>query len=212
MRKDRTADHGPVLLPSWERTRQYRMPSLLNARATWDAVVTRSSWTVEKALVVLTCTVYDVEPETSVQSNVRDVPGDHRAASAGDRSEGAVSCGAGAVEVGDTVSGAVLVTPPAVTAMVASVGAATALVMTVKVALVEPAGTSTLGGTVAALLLLATTTAAPPVGAGALKVTVPVDVSPPPVTAVGDRVRPATPTGPGLAGSTVNVADLVAPA
>ncbi len=59
----------------------------------------------------------------------------------------------------------------------------TALVVMVKVPLLVPAGTVTLGGTVAAALLLARETATPPVGAGAFRVTVPVDGVPP--TTVG---------------------------
>lgn len=65
----------------------------------------------------------------------------------------------------------------------------TVKVVTVKVALVEPAGTVTLEGTVARdVLLLDRTTAAPPVGAGPFRVTVPVD-GVPPFTDVGLRVR-----------------------
>jgi len=64
------------------------------------------------------------------------------------------------------------------------VDAATALVLTVKVAVVAPAGTATLEGTLAAPLLLASATCAPPAGAGPLSVTVPVEESPP-VTLVG---------------------------
>src|SRR2546425_195378 len=61
----------------------------------------------------------------------------------------------------------------------------TALVLTVKVVLVAPAGTVTLEGTLAAAgLLLERATCAPPVGAGPLSVTVPVEEFPP-VTLVG---------------------------
>ena len=63
------------------------------------------------------------------------------------------------------------------------------MLVTVKVVLVLPAATVTLEGTVAAeVLLLAKVTIAPPLGAGALRVTVPWDVEPP-VTLVGLRVR-----------------------
>jgi hypothetical protein len=60
-------------------------------------------------------------------------------------------------------------------------------VFTWNVALVDPAGTVTLEGTLAALLSLARVICAPPVGAGPLKVTVPVDDAPP-ATLVGFRV------------------------
>jgi len=69
--------------------------------------------------------------------------------------------------------------------MLTVVDAATALVLTVNVALVAPAATVTLEGTVAAVvLLLESATCAPPEGAGPLKVTVPVEEFPP-VTLVG---------------------------
>src|SRR5713226_338516 len=72
--------------------------------------------------------------------------------------------------------------------MVTGVDAATALVVTVKAALVAPAATVTLEGTLAAVvLLLARATCAPPVGAAPLSVTVPVEEFPP-VTLVGFRV------------------------
>src|SRR5713226_1788755 len=69
--------------------------------------------------------------------------------------------------------------------MVTVVDAATALVLTVNVALVTPAATVTLEGTVAAaVLLLESATVAPPAGAAPLSVTVPVEEFPP-VTLVG---------------------------
>jgi hypothetical protein len=69
--------------------------------------------------------------------------------------------------------------------MVTAVDAVTALALTVKVALVAPAGTVTLEGTVAAaVLLLESVTSAPPDGAGPLNITVPVEEFPP-VTLVG---------------------------
>ena len=68
------------------------------------------------------------------------------------------------------------------------VDAATALVLTGKVALLAPAGTVTLGGTLAAPLLLASRTCAPPAGASPLSVTVPVEDCAPPITLVGFRV------------------------
>ena len=53
-----------------------------------------------------------------------------------------------------------------------------------KVAVVAPAATVTFAGTVAAALSLDNVTRAPPVGAGLLRVTVPVEALPP-VTLVG---------------------------
>ena len=60
--------------------------------------------------------------------------------------------------------------------MVTGAEAVTVLVLTVKVELLAPAATVTLAGTVAAAVLsLERETAAPPLGAGPLSVTVPVD-------------------------------------
>ena len=82
----------------------------------------------------------------------------------------------------------------------------TTLVETVKVAVLTPAATSTLGGTVAAaVLLLERVTVAPPVGAGPVSVTVPVDV-PPPMTVDGLRVRVDN-----VGGFTVRMAVFVTP-
>jgi hypothetical protein len=65
----------------------------------------------------------------------------------------------------------------------------TVLVVTVKVAVVEPAVTVTFEGTVAtAVLLLVKLTPAPPAGAGPLRVTVPME-GVPPWTIVGLRDR-----------------------
>jgi hypothetical protein len=70
--------------------------------------------------------------------------------------------------------------------IVAEVEMRTIDVFTVKVALVAPAGTVTLEGTVAApVLLLESRTCAPPAGAGPLSVTVPVEDCAPPTTLVG---------------------------
>ena len=64
----------------------------------------------------------------------------------------------------------------------------TLCVLTVKVALVWPAATVTLEGTVATdVLLLVRVTVAPPEGAAALRVTVPVELLPP-LTLVGFKV------------------------
>ncbi len=68
--------------------------------------------------------------------------------------------------------------------MVTGVEVVTALVLTVKFALVAPAATVTLAGTVAAEALLERETRAPLPGAGPLRVTVPVEGNPP-VTLVG---------------------------
>jgi len=70
---------------------------------------------------------------------------------------------------------------------VAVVEAVTLLVLTVNVALLAPAKTVTLAGTLAAPLSLVSSTCAPPVIAGPLSVTVPVDCTPP-VTLVGFSV------------------------
>lgn len=63
--------------------------------------------------------------------------------------------------------------------MVTAVTLATAVVVTEKVALVVPAATVTLASTCAEPLLEESSTTAPPAGAGALKVTVPVEELPP---------------------------------
>jgi len=87
---------------------------------------------------------------------------------------------------GFTVSEAVLVVPAYAAAIVTVMEVVTALVLTVKLALVAPAATVTLAGTrAAAVLLLESDTTAPPVGAGPLNVTVPVEDCVPPVTLVG---------------------------
>ena len=85
----------------------------------------------------------------------------------------------------------------------------TAEVLTVNVALVPPAGTVTLEGTLAAPLLLASATCAPPAGAGPLSVTVPVEDCTLPITLVGFSVSEER-VGSG-GGVTVSVADLLTP-
>src|SRR5260221_2558116 len=95
--------------------------------------------------------------------------------------------------------------------MVTVVDAATALVLTVNVALVAPAATVTLGGTVAAaVLLLESATVAPPAGAARLSVTVPVEEFPP-VTLVGFSESDERVGGGGAAGITSSDGDRVAP-
>jgi len=72
--------------------------------------------------------------------------------------------------------------------MVTVVDAVTARVVTVKVALVAPAGTVTLAGKVATdVLLLVRVMIGPPVRAGALSAALPVEVDPPWIL-VGCRV------------------------
>jgi len=100
---------------------------------------------------------------------------------------------------GFTVRIAVLVPALKVAEMVAEAVLATAVVVTLKVAVVAPAATDTLAGTVAAALLLDKVTDSPPVGAALPNVTVPVDEVPP-VAEVGFSVTEET-TG----GFTVNV-------
>ena len=86
------------------------------------------------------------------------------------------------------MSEAVLVTPLKAAVIVAGVLVVTAVVLTVNVALVAPAATVRLAGTLAAPLSLESMTCTPPVGAGPLSVTVPVEVCVPPVTLVGFSV------------------------
>ena len=110
---------------------------------------------------------------------------------------GAISVGAAGVG-GFTVSTAVRVTPPKTADMVADVEAVTDVVVIVKLALVAPAGTVTLAGTVVALEFSESDSAAPPLGAAALKVTVPVEELPP-TTVVGlsDKAESVAPVVPG---------------
>src|SRR2546430_1932579 len=113
---------------------------------------------------------------------------------------------------GFTVSVAVLVVPPYAALIVTAVEALTALVLTVKLAVVAPAAPVTLAGTRAAVvLLLESATTAPPDGAALLKVAVPVDDCVPPVTLVGLSANEDNVTGGGVAGFTVSVAVLVVP-
>lgn len=80
--------------------------------------------------------------------------------------------------------------------MFAVVEVITILVFTTKVALVAPAGTVTLAGTLAARLSLVTRTCEPPAGAGPFRVTVPVEVPRgPPTTLFGLSVSEDTAGG-----------------
>ena len=85
--------------------------------------------------------------------------------------------------------------------IVTGVEVVTVLVVTVKLALLDPEATVTLAGTVVALELSESDTTAPPLGAGALKVTVPVEEFPP-ATLVGLTVT-AERAGAGAASFTV---------
>ena len=89
------------------------------------------------------------------------------------------------------------------------VDAATALVVTVKIVLVAPAGTVTPLGVAAAILLLESVTWVPPAGAGPLRVTVPVDDCAPPTTLAGFRASDER--GGGAEGVTVSAAVLLTP-
>ena len=112
-----------------------------------------------------------------------------------------------AVAAGVTVSAFVRVTPAALAVMVATVDAVTPTVLTVNSALVAPAATVTLAGTVAAALALESATLNPPAGAADVNVTVPcADV--PPVTLVG---LTETADSEAVGGVTVSVAVFVAP-
>jgi hypothetical protein len=92
---------------------------------------------------------------------------------AGDTSVGALGA------AGFTVNVAVLVAPLNAAEIVAVVEAVTEVVVIVKFALVEPAGTVTLAGTLVALELSDRATTVPPLGAAALRVTVPREEAPP---------------------------------
>jgi len=110
---------------------------------------------------------------------------------------------------GATLSEAVLVTPAYIAEMVTEVELVTTLLLTVNVAPLAPEATVTLDGTVAAAVLsLMRETAAPPLGAGPLRVTVPVEGDPP-VTLVG--LSATAESVAELAGVTVSEAVLVPP-
>src|SRR5215510_9607601 len=89
--------------------------------------------------------------------------------------------------------------------MMTEVALATVSDETVKVALLAPAATVTLAGTVATpVLLLDRATTAPPVGAALVSVTVPCDVLPP-VTLVGFSVSEDKLAGGGGGGTGVTL-------
>ena len=95
--------------------------------------------------------------------------------------------------------------------IVAEVETRTTDVLTLNVALLAPAGTITLEGTLAAPLLLESMTCAPPAGAGPLNVTVPVENCKPPITLEGFSVNEEIVGAGGVAGVTVSAAVLVTP-
>lgn len=89
----------------------------------------------------------------------------------------------------------------------AVVVAVTAVVVTAKVAVVLPALTVTLAGTVAEGLLLTSATVMPPVGAAALTVNVPAEELPP-VTDVGVSERADNDTAGLMVSSAVSFTEL----
>jgi hypothetical protein len=94
--------------------------------------------------------------------------------------------------IGATVSPADFVRPSSVAEIVTVVEPVTTVVDTVKVALVAPTATVTVAGTAAtAGLLLESVISSPPLGAGALRVTLAVDVVPP-CTAPGFKLSPVS--------------------
>ena len=103
---------------------------------------------------------------------------------------------------GVTVSEPVWVALPLDTEITTWVEAATAVVVMVKVADVDPAGTVTPAGTEATfVLLLDKVNVAPLLGAGPLNVTVPVEFCAPPTTVVGFSVREETVGAGAVAGA-----------
>src|SRR5206468_6581706 len=113
---------------------------------------------------------------------------------------------------GWAVSLADLVTAPADADIVTTIGVVTAMVDIWKLALLWPAGTVTLTGTVATVLSVESATATPPAGATRFRLTVPVEELPP-MSAVGFRQVAEKSGGGGgdPGGFTVSVADRVTP-
>jgi len=95
---------------------------------------------------------------------------------------------------GSTVRVAFCVTPLRLPDTVATTCDATATVVALKVALVELARIATEAGTATVVRLLESLTTNPPVGAGALRLTVPVE-GVPPATVFGLKLSDAKPTG-----------------
>lgn len=108
------------------------------------------------------------------------------------------------------VSVACRVLLPSVAVIVAVVVEVTDVVVAVKFALVDPDGTVTLLGTVAAELSLLRLTTVPPDGAAALRVTVPVELLPP-VTVDGFKLTEERVGAQEPPGFTVKLVDAVAP-
>lgn len=108
------------------------------------------------------------------------------------------------------LSVALLLVPPYDAVIVTKFFLFVAVVTMLNVAMLAPAETVTLGGTLAqATLLLESVITAPPVGAALVSVTVPVELEPP-RTDVGLSVNDASPAGADA--FTVSVADLLTPA
>jgi hypothetical protein len=95
--------------------------------------------------------------------------------------------------------------------MLAVVEKRTMDVFTVNVALLAPAGTVTLEGTLATPLSLESCTSVPPEGAGPLSVTVPIEVCKPPMTLVGFSVSEDSVGGGRGTGVTVSAAVRLTP-
>lgn len=96
-----------------------------------------------------------------------------------------------AAGAGCTVSVADFVAPAEVAEMLGFCAVVTAVVVTLKDVLVEPLGTVTVAGTIAAALLLTTVTGVPPVGAADARLTV-QEVLDPPVTVLGEQTMEVT--------------------
>jgi hypothetical protein len=110
-----------------------------------------------------------------------------------------------------TPSVAVRVVPLYLAEIVDEVERSTIDVLTVKLALLAPAGMNTLPGTLAAPLLLERLICTPPAGAGALNVTVPREDCRPPITLVGLSVSEVSVGAGAGTGVTVSEADRAVP-